>query len=248
MVVLGVDGGGTATHAMVADERGDVRGFAIGRASNWENVGIRSAIESIRTASRSALAEAATSAQDVDGAVYGLAGVDFSADEQEMSAAHFSLELGCPFQVLNDSFVALRAGTNDPWGVVVVSGTGSVVAGRNPAGEVFRTLGLGPIYGDDGSASEVSFEAITAVAAQVLGTGPRTDGKLDGFRLASVMPLGFFDKIGLQTNDLLQRINGVEIRDPGILLSLFQQLRNERTVRVDIVRNTQRQILTYEIR
>jgi general secretion pathway protein C len=75
-----------------------------------------------------------------------------------------------------------------------------------------------------------------------------TDGKLDGFRLASVMPLGFFDKIGLQTNDLLQRVNGAEIRDPGILLSLFQQLRNERTVRVDIVRNRQRQILTYEIR
>lgn len=75
-----------------------------------------------------------------------------------------------------------------------------------------------------------------------------TDGKLDGFRLYSVMPLGFFDKIGLQNNDLLQRINGVEIRDPGMLLSLFQQLRNERTVRVDIVRNTQRQILTYEIR
>ncbi len=75
-----------------------------------------------------------------------------------------------------------------------------------------------------------------------------TDGKLDGFRLYSVMPLGFFDKIGLQTNDLLKRINGVEIRDPGMLLSLFQQLRNERTVRVDIVRNAQRQILTYEIR
>ena len=26
-----------------------------------------------------------------------------------------------------------------------------------------------------------------------------TDGKLDGFRLASVMPLGFFKQIGLQT-------------------------------------------------
>jgi general secretion pathway protein C len=75
-----------------------------------------------------------------------------------------------------------------------------------------------------------------------------TDGKLDGFRLYSVMPLGFFDKIGLQNNDLLQRINGVEIRDPGMLLSLFQQLRNERNVRVDIVRNTQRQTLVYEIR
>lgn len=75
-----------------------------------------------------------------------------------------------------------------------------------------------------------------------------TDGKLDGFRLYNVVSSGFFDKIGLQTSDIVQRINGVELRDPGMLLSLFQQLRNENTVRVDLVRNTQRQTLTYEIR
>ena len=74
------------------------------------------------------------------------------------------------------------------------------------------------------------------------------DGKLDGFRLYSVMPQGIYDKIGLQTNDILQRINGVELRDPSMVLSLMQQLRNERTVRVDLVRNSQRQTLTYEIR
>lgn len=74
-----------------------------------------------------------------------------------------------------------------------------------------------------------------------------TDGKLDGFRL-HVMPVGFFDKIGLRTNDVVQRINGVELRDPSMLLSLFQQLRNENIVRVDLVRNSQRQSLTYEIR
>lgn len=74
------------------------------------------------------------------------------------------------------------------------------------------------------------------------------DGKLDGFRLYNVTPLGFFDKIGLQTNDILQRINGVELRDPSMVLSLMQQLRNERSVRVDLVRNSLRQILTYEIR
>lgn len=74
------------------------------------------------------------------------------------------------------------------------------------------------------------------------------DGKLDGFRLYNVMPLGFFDKIGLQTNDILQRINGVELRDPSMVLSLMQQLRNERSVRVDLVRNNQRQTLAYEIR
>jgi|GEM_PF-360570 len=73
-------------------------------------------------------------------------------------------------------------------------------------------------------------------------------GKLDGFVLTSVMPSGFFDKIGLKVNDVLQRINGVEIRDPGTLFSVFQQLRNERTIQVDLVRNAQNQTLAYEIR
>lgn len=75
-----------------------------------------------------------------------------------------------------------------------------------------------------------------------------SDGKLDGFRLYNVVPQGFFDKLGLQTNDIVQRINGVDIHDPGMLLSLFQQLKNERTVRLDLLRLAQRQTLTYEIR
>ena len=75
-----------------------------------------------------------------------------------------------------------------------------------------------------------------------------SNGKLDGFHLYNVAPQGFFDKIGLQTNDIVQRINGAELRDPGMLLSLFQQLAHERTARVDLVRLTQRHTLTYEIR
>jgi general secretion pathway protein C len=75
-----------------------------------------------------------------------------------------------------------------------------------------------------------------------------SNGKLDGFRLYNVVPQGFFDKIGLETNDIVQRINGVEIRDPGMLLSLIQQLANERTVRIDLIRLTQQHTLTYEIR
>jgi len=73
-------------------------------------------------------------------------------------------------------------------------------------------------------------------------------GKLDGFLLTSVMPSGFFERIGLKNNDVLQRINGVELRDPGMLFSVFQQLRNERTIQVDLVRNAQPQSLMYEIR
>jgi N-acetylglucosamine kinase-like BadF-type ATPase len=59
--------------------------------------------------------------------------------------------------------------------VVVVAGTGSVVAGRNAAGEEFRTLGMGPLLGDTGSASEVSEAAVTAVANAHTGRGPQTE-------------------------------------------------------------------------
>ena len=74
------------------------------------------------------------------------------------------------------------------------------------------------------------------------------DGKIDGFRFISVLPSGFFDRIGLKTNDVVQRINGVSIRDPASLMSVLQQLKLERSVRVDVVRNDRPQTLSYEIR
>ena len=72
--------------------------------------------------------------------------------------------------------------------------------------------------------------------------------KMEGFRIDNITPQGFFDKVGIRGGDVLQRVNGVDIRDPGTMLTLFQQLKNERTVRLDVLRDNQRTVLTYEIR
>lgn len=74
------------------------------------------------------------------------------------------------------------------------------------------------------------------------------NGTLKGFRLDFVAPASFFEKAGFQYGDVIQRINGVEIRDPGRLLSSFQQVVNERSVKVDLVRAAQNTTLTYELR
>lgn len=74
------------------------------------------------------------------------------------------------------------------------------------------------------------------------------NGSMNGFRLDFVAPASFYEKIGLQHGDVLQQVNGVEIRDPATMLTLFQQLRNEQTVKLDVLRNNQRSTLTYEIR
>ena len=38
------------------------------------------------------------------------------------------------------------------------------------------------------------------------------------------------------------------LRDPGTMLTLFQQLRNEKTVKLDVLRNNQRTAMTFDIR
>jgi general secretion pathway protein C len=73
-------------------------------------------------------------------------------------------------------------------------------------------------------------------------------GAIDGFRLDFVEPASFYDKIGLQYGDILQRVNGVEVRDPGRMWNLFQQVQNERLVKVDILRQSQKVTLAFELR
>ena len=74
------------------------------------------------------------------------------------------------------------------------------------------------------------------------------NGAMNGFRLDYIAPTSFYEKIGLQYGDILKQVNGVEIKDPGTILSLFQQLRNEKSVKLDIVRNNQRTTMLFEIR
>ena len=74
------------------------------------------------------------------------------------------------------------------------------------------------------------------------------NGAMNGFRLDFVAPSSFYEKIGLKYGDVLQQVNGVDIRDPGTMLTLFQQLRNEKTVNLDVLRNNQRTAMTFDIR
>ncbi len=74
------------------------------------------------------------------------------------------------------------------------------------------------------------------------------NGAINGFRIDYMAPASFYEKIGIRTGDILQRVNGVEIRDPGTVLNLLQQLKNENVVKLDIVRNNQRATVTYELR
>lgn len=173
--VLGVEGGGSHCHAVLADASGRVLGIGANRdPANWDDVGIEAAAGAIRSCVREALDTAGLPPGGVGASVFALAGVDFPMDEHLLAGIPSAIGITGPCRIANDAFASLRAGTDQHHGVVVVAGTGSVVAGRNASGEEFRTLGMGPMFGDTGSASEVSEAAVTAVADAYTGRGPDT--------------------------------------------------------------------------
>jgi N-acetylglucosamine kinase-like BadF-type ATPase len=159
----------------VLDASGKLRGFGRAGPSNWEGVGL----EGARVALGQALAGATESAHvrpvQVEGAVFGLGGVDWPSDVDRLVPVIESLGLSGAYSLVNDSFIALRAGTDLPLGVAIVAGSGTTVAGRNRGGESYRTLGQGPpLFDDFGSAPDVAERAVQAVARAFTGRGPET--------------------------------------------------------------------------
>ncbi|MCA1626821.1 MAG: hypothetical protein LC742_02500, partial [Acidobacteria bacterium] len=72
---LGVDGGGTKTHAVVIDRHGRVLGEGQSGPSNPLRVGVRQSAEAVRDAIERACAEAGVRRGDIDATEIGLAGV-----------------------------------------------------------------------------------------------------------------------------------------------------------------------------
>jgi len=73
-------------------------------------------------------------------------------------------------------------------------------------------------------------------------------GKTVGFRISAIVPGSIYTKIGLQNGDVIQRVNSQDIDDPAKFFQLYQGLRNERNITIDLIRGGQRQTLNYEIR
>ena len=76
--------------------------------------------------------------------------------------------------VVNDALIALVAGARDEPGIVIIAGTGSIVYGRNAAGEAARAGGWGHMIGDEGSGYWIGREALAAVMRGGDGRGPET--------------------------------------------------------------------------
>jgi N-acetylglucosamine kinase-like BadF-type ATPase len=164
MHVIGIDAGGTKTVCLLADERGMI--LSEGRGPG------ELAVERVL---RDVIAEAVGSRSIVPAAIcLGIAGVDREDEMRTVRAVMGRISHDSRVLVVNDALIALTAGARDAPAIVIISGTGSIVYGRNAVGEAARAGGWGHMIGDEGSGYWIGREALSAVMRAFDGRGPET--------------------------------------------------------------------------
>jgi N-acetylglucosamine kinase-like BadF-type ATPase len=172
-LVLGVDGGGTKTRAVIIDSRQRIVGEAVAGPSNPLRVGMMNAAAVIKEAVDKACAEAGVQRADIRAAEVGLAGVRRGDLRSRMREALSGLGIRV-IEVVTDADIALFGATAGEPGVVVIAGTGSICCGTNARGQHFCSGGWGPLAGDEGSGSWIARRALQAVGRAADGRGRPT--------------------------------------------------------------------------
>jgi general secretion pathway protein C len=72
--------------------------------------------------------------------------------------------------------------------------------------------------------------------------------KSAGYRIASIRPGSAFEQLGFRGGDVIQQINNVEISTPDKMYTIFQNLKDEKRVTINILRQGQKSSINYEIR
>jgi N-acetylglucosamine kinase-like BadF-type ATPase len=172
---LGVDVGGTKTHAVIADESGHVCGFGEAGPGNHEMVGYEGLVRAMREAANQAFNSAQVSPALIKGAGFGVAGYDWPSERESTLQAICELGLGAPVAAVNDAVLGLLAGSAEGWGITAVSGTGCNCWGWDRSRQrVGHVTGAGINMGEFGGASELVFKAVHAVAYEWTRRGPHT--------------------------------------------------------------------------
>lgn len=176
-IIVGVDGGGTKTEAVVSDFDLNILGRALSGPSNLRNVDTSTAVENISDSVSMAL-------KSVSGIPkYIVIGLPAIKEEYSLGVANFKKELfkrgvfkkvsRNNVYIVSDQEIAFCAGTDERDGILVIAGTGAVVRGWKSKKDI-KVSGWG-YFSDEGSAFWVGIRAYQAITKAFDGRGKKTE-------------------------------------------------------------------------
>ena len=172
---LGIDIGGTKSHALIADEYGHMLGFGRSGSGKREGDDYSPVGRISKLIMNEALADAGITKDQIAGAGFGISDYDWPSQRQPHLDSLTVLGLTAPVEIVNDSLLGLIAGTSAGWGISVIAGTGCNCIGRDRTRKhIGRVTGFGYHMGEAAGAIELVQAAKQKVAAAWCKTGPPT--------------------------------------------------------------------------
>jgi N-acetylglucosamine kinase-like BadF-type ATPase len=171
---LGVDVGGTKSHALIADECGNAIGFGEGGSGNPQGVGYDGLHHVLRSIIEQAAHTAGIAIDQISGSGFGIGGYDWPSQREEMLSAIYPIGVRDPIGIVNDAIIGLLAGAEQGWGIAIVAGTGCNCWGWNRQHQIGRMAGFGYPVAEAAGASEIMEEAARAIALEWGLRGPAT--------------------------------------------------------------------------
>ena len=136
--VIGVDGGSTKCLIKAKDIQGNTIAEIRGDTTNHLVAGTNLAAKRVDELISGLLHSFSGKKEDCRCIVVGAAGIDSPKDRLVVEGLYAAIKFPCPVFCMNDGMVALHAVTKGI-GLVAISGTGSIVVGRNAEGKMTRS-------------------------------------------------------------------------------------------------------------
>ena len=171
--VIGVDGGGTHTRAVVLDESGRELGRSEGRSAVADARDPRAAAYTVADVCAAAALSAGRSLP-VDFLWAGLSGAGRESARSAVEMELGRLRVASQVSVGTDVAAAFHDAFSDGPGILLISGTGSIAWGRAENGRQGRVGGWGHHIGDEGSGYAIGLDALRRVARHADGRAPHT--------------------------------------------------------------------------
>jgi N-acetylglucosamine kinase-like BadF-type ATPase len=172
---LGVDIGGTKSHALVADASGRAVGFGEAGPGNYEDVGYEGLAATLALVTQRALADTGITQEQIVGAGFGIAGYDWPSQREAHLAAIRPLGLNqAQLELVNDTIIGLLAGAPSGWGIAIVAGTRANCWGWDRQRRIGRLTGYGWRMAEVAGGLELVGKAVQAVALEWTRRGPAT--------------------------------------------------------------------------